>query len=91
MLRIALGYEEIRKNLQIIMKLLIFFISKYNWYGVNFPSEKDEWVKIGKINSTIALNVLCEKEKEICPACISKYNSTREKQIVLLIIYNGKG
>ena len=27
----------------------------------------------------------------MCPAYISKYNSTHEKQIVLLMISNGKG
>ena len=34
--------------------------------------------------------MLYEKEKEVCPAYISKYNSTHEKQIVLLSIPNGK-
>ena len=29
-----------------------------------------------------------EKEKEIYPAYISKYNSTREKQIIILMIPN---
>ena len=56
-------------------------IKPYSWYGINIPPEKDDWVKLEKINSTIALNVLHEKEKEICPAYISKYNSTREKKL----------
>ena len=43
------------------------FINKHNWYRMNFPSEKDGWVKFEKINSAITLNVLYKKEKEIFP------------------------
>ena len=25
------------------------FINKYNWKGINFPSEKDDWKKMRKI------------------------------------------
>ena len=39
-----------------------------------------------KNNPTIALNILYIKEKEICPSYIPKYNSTCEKQIILLMI-----
>ena len=41
-----------------------------------------------KNNPKIALNILYIKEKEIYPAFISKHNSTREKQITLLLIPN---
>ena len=37
------------------------FINKYNWKGINFPSEKDDWKKVEKNNVTIALNVLHAK------------------------------
>ena len=37
------------------------FINKYNWKGINFPSEKDNWKKFEKNNVTIALNVLHTK------------------------------
>ena len=37
-----------------------------------------------KKNPTIALNILYIKEKEICPAYISKINSNCEKQIIRL-------
>ena len=33
-------------------------------------------------------NILFIKEKEICPACISKININCEKQIILLMIPN---
>ena len=37
-----------------------------------------------KNNPKIALIILYIKEKEICPAYISKFNSCSEKQIILL-------
>ena len=49
-----------------------------------------DWKTFDKNNLIIALNILYTKEKEILPAYISKYNSTREKQIMLLIIMNEK-
>ena len=46
------------------------FINKYNWKGIDFPSEKDNWKKFEKNNVTIALNVLyTKKEKNISCLC----------------------
>ena len=46
--------------------------------------------RLRKNNLTIALNILYIKEKQICPAYISRINSNSEirKQIILLIIPN---
>ena len=60
------------------------FINKYNWEGINYPSQIDDWKMFEKNNATIALHILYTKEKEICPAYISKINSNCEKQITLL-------
>ena len=43
-----------------------------------------------KNNPTIALNILYTNEKEILLAYISKQISTREKQLILLMITNEK-
>ena len=43
-----------------------------------------------KNNPAISLNILCTKEKEICPAYISKINSNCEIQIILLMIQTKK-
>ena len=51
-------------------------------------SKIDDWKTFEKNNPTIALNVLYVKEKEIYSSYISKHNSTREKQIILLMIPN---
>ena len=45
------------------------FIDKYNWKVINYPSKTD---------------TLYTKEKEICPAYISKINSNCVKQKILL-------
>ena len=66
------------KNLQKATKLYSF-INKYNLYGINFLSKR--LIQFEKTNSTVALNVLYEKEKKLYPTYISKYNSIVEKNI----------
>ena len=62
------------------------FINKYNWEGINFPSEKCDWKKFEKNNLKTALNVLMLKqEKYILPI------SNREDQVILLMILNREG
>ena len=64
---VALNYKEIKKkNLQKITKIKPF-INKYNWEGINFASEIDDWRKFEKNNITNALNFLhAIKEKIPC-------------------------
>ena len=47
--------------------------------------------KFEKNTVTIALNVLYTKKEKLHPAYISKHNSNREKQVILLMILNGEG
>ena len=44
--------------------------------------------KIEKNNVTIALNVLYAKKEKLYPAYVSKPNSNREKQVILLMVPN---
>ena len=62
------------------------FINKYNWKGINYPTEIGDWKTFEKNNPTTALDIFYIKKKEICTTYISKHNSTREKQIILLMI-----
>ena len=39
---VALNLEEIKNDPQRITKIK-YFINKYNWEGINFPSKKDDW------------------------------------------------
>ena len=50
-----------------------------------------DWNKIKKNELKIALNVLYTKKEKIYPAYVSKHNSNREKQVILLTIPNGEG
>ena len=74
-----------KKDRQRITKIKPF-INKYNWEGINFPSEKDKWKKFEKKNVTIALNVLYAEKEKIYPAFVSKHNSNCEKKVILLMI-----
>ena len=87
---VALNYEEIGKYTGGITKIKPF-IDNYNWEGINYPSEKDDWKKFERNNLTIALNVLRSKKEKIYRAYVSKHNSNCEKQVILLMILNGKG
>ena len=87
---IVLNSKEIKKDPQRITKIKPF-INKYNWEGINYPSEKDNCKKFEKNNGTIALNVLYAKKGKIYSAYVSKHNSNREKQVILFMISNGEG
>ena len=86
---VALNHEKIKWNPERFSKIKPF-INKYNWKGINYRSKIDDWKTSEKNNPTIALNILYIKEKEIYPAYISKHNSAREKQIILLTILTWK-
>ena len=60
----------------------------FNLKGIDYPSKMDDWKTFEKNNPTFALNILYIKEKEMLSAYISKHNSTRERQIILLTIPN---
>ena len=65
----VLHHEEFKKDPRKIIKIKSF-MNKYNWEGINVPSEKDDWKKFEKNNPTIALNVKNAKnEKNISCLC----------------------
>ena len=82
---VALNYGEIESHPDRVLNIKPL-INKFNWKGTNYPSKTDDWKSLKKNNPTITLNIWYIKEKEICPAYISKINSNCEKQIILLII-----
>ena len=86
---VVLNHEENKKDLLRITKIKPF-TNKYNWEGINFPSEKDYLKKIEKKKGTIALNVLHAKKEKVYSDCVSKPNSNHGKQVILSIISNGK-
>ena len=77
---LALNNEVIKTDSKRITKIKSF-INNYKWKRNKFSIRKRLLEKIEKNNRTIALNVLYAKKQKIYPA--SKYNSNREKQIIL--------
>ena len=45
---VTLNYEQIKKDPQ-GKKKAEPFINKYNWDGINYPPEKDDWKKMRRI------------------------------------------
>ena len=88
---IALNFDETEKHHERVNKVKPF-IDQYNWKDINFPSHVGDWKKFELTNKSIALNVLYvpEGEKTIRHAYKSKYNLTRENQVILLMISHGE-
>ena len=53
----ALNYKQIKNHPERISNLRSF-IDQYNWKGINFPSQKEDWKKFESNNKSIALNIL---------------------------------
>ena len=86
----ALNYDKIGDNPERVNKVKPF-INQYDWSEINFPSHINDWKKIELNNQSIALNVLYvlyEKTKR--HSYKSKYNLTRENQVILLMISDGE-
>ena len=87
----ALDYQNIETNPQRISKLKPS-INNYNWEGIEFPAGTKDWKKFERNNKAIALNVLyvAHNAKTISIAYRSEYNNKRKKQVILLMITDGK-
>ena len=88
---VSLNYEEIKKDHYRISKIKPF-INQYNWNEIDFPPTGKDWEKFESNNKSIALNILYVPNniKKIRVAYKSKYNSTRENQVILLMITDGE-
>ena len=87
---LALNIDKINDHPERISKIKSF-IEKYNWKDIDFPSTSKDWKKF-ELNNEVALNILyvLHGTKKIEIAYKSKHNLTREKQVILLMISNGK-
>ena len=90
-LTVALNYEKIKKDPQRISKIKPF-IDQYNWKEIDFPSQGKDWRKFELNNKSVALNVLYvpHNTEKIRHAYKSKYNLTRENEVILLMITDGE-
>ena len=87
----VLNYQTIKTNPERISKLKLY-IDKYNQEGTEFPVGPKDWIKFERNNKTIALNILYIKHntKTISVAYRSEYNHKRKKQVIFLMITDGK-
>ena len=53
----ALNYQTIKANPERISKLKAY-INQYNWKGIKFLSDKEDWKKFEQNSKEIALNIL---------------------------------
>ena len=90
-LTVALNHEKIKDHPEKISKIKPF-IDQYNWNEIDFPSTGKDWKKCESNNKSIALNILYvpQNTEKICHAYKSKHNLTRENQVILLMITDGK-
>ena len=87
-LTVALNHEKIKDHPERISKI----IDHYNWNEIDFPSTGKDWKKFESNNKSIALNILyvSHNTEKICHVYKSKYNLTRENQVILLMITDGE-
>ena len=90
-LTVALNHAQIKNNPERISKIKPF-IDQYNWNEIDFPSTGKDWKKFESNNKSIALNILYvpHTTEKVRHACKSKYNLTRENQVILLMITDGE-
>ena len=90
-LTVALNHKQIKNNPERIPKIK-FFIDQYNWNEIDFPSTGEDWKKFESNNKSIALSILYvpHNTEKIRHAYNSKYNLTRENQVILLMITDGE-
>ena len=82
-----MNYEQIKDHPERISKIKPF-IDKYDWKEIYSPSQGKDWKKFESNNKSIALNILCVPYniERIRHAYKSKYDLTRENQVILLMI-----
>ena len=88
---VALNRDKIKKDPQRVSNIKPF-IDQYNWNDIDFPSTGKDWKKIELNNESTALNILYlpHNKGKIHLAYKSKYNLTREEQVILLMITDGE-
>ena len=90
-LTVSIYYEQIKNNPERITKIKLF-VDQYNWKEIDFPSHSKDWTKSKSNNKSIALNILYvpHNTKKVRHGYKSKYDLTRQNQVIILMITDGK-
>ena len=86
----ALNYQNIETYPERISKIMPY-LDEHNWKGIDVPAGQKDCKKFQQNYKEIALNTLFvpHNTETIRVAYRSKYNHTREKQVILLMITDG--
>ena len=82
-------HKQIKKNPERISKIKPY-INNFNWDGINFLPQEQDYKIFEMNNKSIALNILQVNEQKISHLYKSEFNKTGEKQVILLIITDGQ-
>ena len=87
----SLNYQKINNNPERVSKIKPF-INNLIWDEINFPSQQEDCEKFEANNESIALNVLyvSHNTEDIKHFYKSKFNFTREHEVILLMITDGQ-
>ena len=87
----ALNYQTTENHPERISKLKSY-INKYNWEGIEFPAGPKDWEKFEWNNKTTPLNMLFipHNKETIKVPYKSEYKNKHKKQVILLMITDGK-
>ena len=86
-----MNYQNIKKDPQRVSKIKPI-INQYDWKGIDFPSQKEDWKKFESNNKSTVLNILfvSYSAENIRLAYKSKHNFKCKNQIILLMITDCK-
>ena len=86
----SLNYQNIKNSPERISKIKPF-INSLNWDNINFPPKEQDYKNFEMNNKSTALNVLhTHCDGKISHLYKSEFNKTREKNVILLTITDGK-
>ena len=88
---VALNHEQIKDHPERISKIKPF-IDEYDWKEIDFPSTGKDWKRFESNNKSIALDILYVpyNTEKVRHAYKSKYNLSRENQVIILMITDGE-
>ena len=86
-----MNYQKTSNNPERILKVQSF-INNFNWNEINLPSQQQDYEKFETNNESIALNILYipHNTEAIKLFYKSRFNLTREHQLILLMITDGQ-
>ena len=87
---LTLNLDRLNSHPERISQIKLF-MEQYNWKQIDFPSTSKHWKRF-ELNNEVALNILYVPHNtiKIHVAYKSRHNLTCDKQVILLMISNGK-